>query len=360
MTPGFFVARHLTAPTKKRDYPLRILASTKNTVTLPASAGTTAPGQWGLFYDGHGHMTISGTPVVEEKAATWRVIRGTPPPAGTRVAWSGIVRPTPGAAGYVAHDHYFATPAGAAPSWFIGAIPGSSSPVWAVHIYGRGSTRAGVLRGVDATAIAELPSVLPTYRNSFEGVHFNRGRVGFGVGEAEDVAAVLEGLSITGEEKFILIGWSMGAQIALSLAVDARWRSRIAGLVLESPVIDWRRTLAHNGSRLRIPTIVELETRLWLEDPQLSQIIGLDRPVDFDSMDFISRAEEVTQPVLILHGDADNSTPIAASREFARIAQDATLVETNSRHTSGWNVNPGLWSSSVADFVSDVDFFIRR
>lgn len=360
MTPGFFVARHLTAPTKKRDYPLRILASTKDTVTLPASAGTTAPGQWGLYYDGHGHVTISGTPTIDEKTATWRVIRGTPPPEGTRVAWTGIVRPTPGAAGFLAHDHHFDTPAGSAPAWFIGATPGSEERVWTVHIYGRGSTRAGVLRGVEATAVAELPAVLPTYRNSFEGPRSGHGRIGLGSGETEDIAAALAELSVTGDEKFILVGWSMGAQIALSLATDARWRSRVIGLVLESPVIDWRRTLAHNGRRLWIPPFVGSEARLWLESPTLSRMVGMERPVDFDSMDFLARADEVAQPVLILHGDGDNSTPISASREFARIHGNTTLVETKSRHTSGWNVDQHLWSDSVTDFVSDVNFSARR
>ena len=356
MTAGFFVARSIIAPPKEREYPLRILSSSKDTITVPVSAGTTVPGQWGLFYDGHGHVTISGAPEIDEKGATWQVVRGTPPPAGTRVAWSGIVLPTPGSAGFLARDYRVKTPAGSAPAWFIGANPGTEHPVWAVHIYGHGSTRAGVIRGVGVTARAGLPAVLPTYRNSHEGPHYKCGRSQLGAREVDDIAALLEELNVTGRERFVLFGWSMGAQIALSLAADSRWGSRIDRLVLESPVLDWRRTLAFNVERYRLPGVVNLEARLWLEHPVLARLMGLERPLDFDAMDWISRAADITQPVLILHGAGDNSTPFSASMEFSRHAADAKVVETGGRHKTGWNVDPGLWCRSASDFLVDGGF----
>lgn len=351
MTPGFFVARRLTAPAKKRAYPLRVLESTRDTVTLPATEGTTSPGQWGLFYDGHGHVTISGTPTVDAKAVTWRVVRGTPPPAGTRVAWSGINRPTPGAAGLRAHDHRFATPAGSAPAWFIGAKPGEERPVWAVHVYGLGSTRAGVLRSVFIASRMGLPSVLPTYRNSYEGPKFGDGRPHLGQSEVHDIAAVLDELSVTGRERFILFGWSMGAQIVLALAADPKYADRIDRLVLESPVLDWRSTLEHNVQRVRLPRVVGREAAVWLEQPPLHRVTCLSKALDLDAMDWVARADEVPQPVLLLHSEKDRFAPFSASEAFAGRAGDVTLVNTGGGHTSGWNVNPSLWSSRTSDFL---------
>lgn len=356
MTPGFFVARHLTAPVKKRRYPLQIIASTRDTVTLPASPRTTNPGQWGLYYHGHGHLTISGTPVIDGKGVTWKVLRGTPPPAGTRVAWTGIIRPTPGAAGFLAHDHHFNTPAGLAPAWFIGARPGEEHPVWAVHIYGRGSTRAGVIRGVSVTAHYGLPSVLPTYRNTFEGPRHGDGLNHLGADEAADIEAVLEELSVTGRERFILFGWSMGAQIALALAADSLWGPRIDRVVLESPVLDWRRTLDHNLRRARLPRFVGRESAMWLQHRVLHRAACLDGPLDLDAMDWIARADEIPQPVLILHGSEDRFTPLDASNDFARHAVDAEVVEMQSGHTTGWNVNPWLWSDRTSKFLVNGGF----
>ena len=351
MTPGFFVARRLTAPTKKRSYPLQVLASTKDTVTLRATAATTVPGQWGLFYDGHGHITIAGEPVIDGKTVTWHVQRGTPPPAGTRVAWSGIIRPTPGAAGFLAHDHHIATPAGPAPAWFIGARPGEEHPVWAVHIYGLGSTRAGVIRSVCVTSQLGIPSVLPTYRNSFEGLRYGDGLTHLGSDEADDIAAVLDELNVTGRERFVLVGWSMGAQIALSLATDGRWASRIDRIVLESPVLDWRRTLVHNMHRVRLPSIVGREAAGWLGHRLLHRATGLDDALDLDAMDWVARASEVRQPVLILHGAKDRFTPLNMSNEFVGHAVRAELVETGSGHTTGWNIDPGLWAGRMSNFL---------
>ena len=59
MTPGFLVARRLTAPATGRSYPLTVLASSRRTVTLAATAQTTAPGEWALFTE-HGHVRLTG------------------------------------------------------------------------------------------------------------------------------------------------------------------------------------------------------------------------------------------------------------------------------------------------------------
>lgn len=353
MTPGLFVARRLTAPAKGRAFPLRILSSSKDSVTLPAVPATIVPGRWGLFYEGDGHLALDGVPRIKGNAVTWRVVQGTPPPAGTRASWSGIISPTPGAAGLRAHDQRLLTPAGQVPTWFIGASPGEVHPTWAVHIHGLGSTRAGVLRSVSATAGQALPAVLPTYRNTAEGPRFGDGRSHLGQDETSDISSTLESLCITGHERLIIVGWSMGSQIALSLATDPRWSSRIDRIVLESPVLDWRRTLEHNMRRVGLPRAVGAEAAVWLGHRVLHRAAGLGKPLDLDAMNWVDRAPEVTQPVLVLHSTGDRFSPYSASDLFSRRAPDAVVVETKGGHTTGWNADAGLWTRSLRAFVSD-------
>lgn len=351
MTPGFFAARRLTAPAKERDFNLTILESTSDSIALKATPKTTMPGQWGLFYWSGGHVTISGVPVIHGKTVTWPVVRGTPPPKGTAVSWSGIVRPTPGSAGLVARDSHFRTPAGDIPAWFIGAQPGDRRPVWAVHLHGLGSTRAGALRGVWSMNAAGAPSVVPTYRNTREGPKTGHGRSHLGQTETEDIEAVLEKLSVTGEERFILFGWSMGAQIALRLATDARWGSRVDRLVLDSPVLCWRRTMELNVREAGFPAIVGRGAGLWLSKGRPSRLVGLDEPLDLDAMDWVARAAEVTQPTLVLHSTQDRFVPHSASVAFTQAAARAELVSTAGGHTTGWNADPLTWHNAVSTFL---------
>lgn len=352
MTPGLLVARRLTAPTRGRSYPLTVLASSRRTITLAATAQTTAAGDWALFTE-RGHVRLAGTPSIDGRKVTWRLADGAVAPThGSKVSWTGIVSPSPSAAGLPSVDHLFTVPSGCAPAWFIGAEPGERHPVWAVHLHGLGSSRAGTLRGVAAATAVGLPSVVPSYRNTIEGPRAGRGRTHLGQTEVRDIDAVLEQLSVTGEERFILFGWSMGAQMSLALAISDRWRSRIDRLVLDSPVLNWRHTLAANVTAAGLPAWAGGAAEPWLTGARRSQFVGLEEPLDLDAMDWTARADEVTQPVLIHHGASDRFAPRADSEAFAAAAPNAQLTDLDSGHTTTWNADPQVWLKTTSRFLA--------
>ena len=353
MTPGFFVARRLTAPGWGRSYPLTVLGSTRRTVTLEASAQTTAAGEWALFTE-RGHVRLAGEPSIERRKVTWRLADGAvAPAAGSKVSWTGIVAPSPAAAGLPSVDHLFTLPSGCAPAWFIGAEPGERHPVWAVHLHGLGSSRAGTLRGVAAAAAVGLPSVVPSYRNTIEGPRTGRGRTHLGQTEVRDIDAVLEQLSATGEERFVLFGWSMGAQMALTLAASDRWRERIDRLVLDSPVMDWRHTLAANVTAAGLPRWTGRSAEGWLTSPWRSRLVGLEEPIDLDAMNRTTAgAVAIAQPVLIHHGASDRFAPRSDSEAFVKAAPRAQLSDLDSGHTTTWNAKSQDWLRITKRFLA--------
>ena len=61
-----------------------------------------------------------------------------------------------------------------------------------------------------------------------------------GATEWRDVDAAVGFARRRGAKRVVLMGWSMGGAIALQVALNSAHRHLIGGLILESPVIDWR------------------------------------------------------------------------------------------------------------------------
>jgi uncharacterized protein len=61
----------------------------------------------------------------------------------------------------------------------------------------------------------------------------------------------------------VLFGSSLGAAIAMVTAEDSPVSSRVHGLVLDSPILDWQATLTYQGDRHSLPApLISLAERL--------------------------------------------------------------------------------------------------
>ena len=147
----------------------------------------------------------------------------------------------------------------------------------------------------------------------------------------------------------MLFGWSLGGTIALQLTLESEFRDRIAGLVLDAPVIDWTSTLMANARSSMLPRwIAALGLRI-LESPRLCWIAGLGTALNLSALDGVARADELRHPALVIHSERDRSTLFAVSRRFVDRRPDlATLVTFPSvEHTQEWNADPAGWDAAV-------------
>jgi fermentation-respiration switch protein FrsA (DUF1100 family) len=85
------------------------------------------------------------------------------------------------------------------------------------------------------------------------------------------------------------------------------------------------------------------------------RIVGVEEPVDLARMDWVTRADELSLPVLLIHSDDDEFVPAGPSRQLAEARPDlVTFVEFDlARHTKEWNVDPDRWEREVARFLLD-------
>ncbi|MBN9214793.1 MAG: alpha/beta fold hydrolase [Microbacterium sp.] len=351
MTFGFYLARTLTSPAAAPKMPLHVRPEGARSISVDATLHTTIPGTWGVWLSGGGHLQVSGQPAIRDGRAHWVIADGyVTPTRPHRGRWTGIAHRDPSSAGLTASDELVPTRAGIVPAWRIESSS-RRSDVWAVHVHGAGSSRAGTLRGVLAAAETGVTSFVAAYRNTEEGPRAGGGRSHLGATESGDIADVLEHLARAGAERFVLFGWSMGAQIVLPLAASDAWRERVAGVVLDSPVLNWQHTLAHNLTAARLPAATAGLATAWLKSPRRSLLVGMDEPVDVAEMDWVRRSAEVTAPVLIHHGSTDKTTPVADSRAFVGGADGRELVESMADHTVSWNLDPEKWAGRTTAFV---------
>ncbi|HCG55522.1 MAG TPA: hypothetical protein DEW39_05090 [Brevibacterium sp.] len=144
----------------------------------------------------------------------------------------------------------------------------------------------------------------------------------------------------------------MGGTIALQLALRPHLKHHIAGLVLDSPVLDWRRAIRANCKRAGLPGFAEKFAMPWLECSLLARLLGLPSNVPIGAMSYRASAERLTIPTLIIHGAGDRSVPIDAAAELRDIRPDLVeMHQFDAGHTVSWNREPVTWRTAVSHWL---------
>jgi alpha-beta hydrolase superfamily lysophospholipase len=145
----------------------------------------------------------------------------------------------------------------------------------------------------------------------------------------------------------------MGGAIALQVALNSAHRDIIAGVVLESPVIDWRRVLEFQARMRGLPSQVAGLAIGALGAEWATPLTGADARIPFERLDAVTRAGELRHPVLILHSDDDGFVPSNASYDLVAARPD--LVEMRvfdtARHAKLWNYDQERWSEAILDWL---------
>ncbi|MDR6507710.1 alpha/beta fold hydrolase [Arthrobacter oryzae] len=362
-----YFAREVVVPKtlRKEDLEIRRVlhgADEMLMVELPASARTTAPGRYSIWFaNGTGHACIGEIVSCDDAAGTVtrrveRVDSGDLMTAKAGI-WSGYVYATPEPLGLPYSDVQVPVENGMAPAWqFPPAQPSGDSSTWAIHIHGLGGSKAGALRGVPVADRLGYTSLVVSLRNDRDAPASADGRYHLGQTEWHDVEAAVSYAVGQGARQIVLFGWSLGASIALQLAASSGARHVISRLVLNAPVIDWGSTLVANARSSGLPSWVARLGLQMLGSAGARWVTGLDAPLDFLALDFLARADELSVPILVIHNEGDRSTPFAISREFvSRRPELATLLTfPSAEHTQEWNSDPDGWDAAVEGWLRSV------
>ncbi|MGW8380533.1 alpha/beta fold hydrolase [Streptomyces sp. ODS28] len=314
-------------------------------VVLTRSLSAGLPGTYGLV--GRGTHAVIG-PVLEEDSSADTVVRRL-----ERVTHGGLhpgdkVRLTPqvhvgdprDALGLHCADVEVPGELGALPAWFV---PGERD-VWVITVHGLGATREQPLCVLPFLAGLRLPVLALAYRGDPGAPPPSDGVGHLGDAEWRDLDAAIRYAVRHGARGVILHGWSTGASMALHASASSALRDRVAGLVLDSPVLEWQSALralaaARHLPRPLLPLAVRAaEGRTGLHAERLAEAADPSR---------------VAVPTLILHGPDDTVAPFANSQDLAAARPDlVTLHQVDKApHAAMWNAAPGHYEETLRRFL---------
>lgn len=351
---GIILAKRVVLPRAART--VRVHAVSADRVLLDADAKTTHPGEFGLWLDeGGAHLRVGA--VRSSDALEGRVERevlsvsGSQPTAGVG-RWTGHVFAGPENVDASSREVVLKVEGGAAPAWLFEPVHGDGA-VWAVHVHGIRTSRITALRSVPFAQEQGYTSIVPSFRGDGEGPDTARGASMLGQTEWQDVEAALAYAVDHGARAIILVGWSMGGQIALQLTEHSVYRDRVVGLVLIAPATDWRRIIRAGAKNAKLPASVGRLAEWALQARLPSRLVGLPAPIDLDALDW-GASQRVTKPCLVVHSSGDQEVPLLLTRRFEEVNRGMVEIAefADAHHAWEYNLNANRFHSVIDDWLS--------
>jgi pimeloyl-ACP methyl ester carboxylesterase len=318
-------------------------------VVLERSEETERPGVYGLQWQGG--RAIAGAIVAEGEDTVTRRLRAVDGylAPGMKVAIDPDVFAGDPTAAFGLPSRRVQIPGdelGPMPAWLV---PAAGGEVWAIVVHGINSTPETGLRIVPTLHRSGLPTLLIDYREDLGAPPSPDGLHHMGQTEWNDLAAAVDYALDHDATRVVLIGYSMGGAIVTQFMEHSRRIHRVAGIVLDAPVLDWKQALSYNASQMGFPGFAALPVE-WA--------IGARIDADWDSLDAVQHLEYFEPfPILLFHGGEDDVVPISGSEDFAdALPKQVTFFRVPAAgHTESWNVNPALYDARLRKFVSGLE-----
>ncbi|MBU4465540.1 MAG: lysophospholipase [Actinobacteria bacterium] len=349
------MARRVVTPAERRsDTRIVRLDVAAQTITLGRTPDTELPGRYGLFTSGTEDYVKLGSVLASDRATVTRKLLtqiGTESRLASEAAFSGWYFDRPEQLHLPFTTELIGADVGPCPGWLFPAA--GDGDIWVIQVHGRGATRAECLRAVPLFHELGITSLVMSYRNDGDAPRSRTGTYSLGATEWRDLDAALGFARRHGARRVVLMGWSMGGAIALQAELNSRHADLIVGLILESPVVDWRVVLGYQGHLLHLPGAVTGLAIGTLEKEWATSITRTGSRIPFDRLDVVRRAAELRHPILILHSDDDGFVPSDASHDL--VVARPELVEMQvfevARHTKLWNYDQDRWTGSIRSWL---------
>jgi alpha-beta hydrolase superfamily lysophospholipase len=355
------VARTVIIPPSRRKDDIEILSLDlpNKRVVLSSTPDSRVPGEYSFWFSGDsGHARVGDIIEMDARSVTRSV---EPADFGDLEAahhgrFNGWFYLSPADLGLPFDELQIGTPLGDAPAWLVPA-PDPTSNRWMIGVHGRGVRRQEALRGIIPFRAAGFTSLIVSYRNDGDAPRSDDYRYALGDREWLDVEAAMRYAVAHGAEEIVLMGWSMGGATVLQALTRSTYGDKVVGVVLESPVVDWIATLDFQVELRKLPSAIRYGVLSLFKYRWGGIFTGLAEPLDLERLDFVTRAQELDRPVLILHSDDDGFVPSTASRALAIARPDIVSYEAFdvARHTKLWNYDREKWEGAIRRWITTLD-----
>ncbi len=233
---------------------------------------------------------------------------------------------------------------GPLPAWYL---PGDRS-TWVITVHGLGATREHALNAVPVLHRFRFQQLVLGYRNDPGAPASPDGLDHLGDTEWQDLDAAMRFAADHGARRIVLYGWSTGATMALWALARSAVRDRVGGLVLDSPVLDWRSlvqaavTTRGLPAALRPLAVRAAEGRAGLAAARHPEAATAAVPPD------------PTVPTLVVHGPDDAFADWQDSRALADRHPELIAFHPvpDAPHAAMWNADPKGYEEALRRFLT--------
>ena len=222
---------------------------------------------------------------------------------------------------------------------------GGRDDTWVIYVHGLGSTPEAGMNVLPVIHELDLPSLFINYRND-EGLPRDpSGRHQHGLTEWRDLHAAVEYVVARQDVRnVVLIGHSMGGGIVMNFLYKSPLADRVAGVVMDAPVVDFSFPVDKGGRDRNLPTFVVSSVK-WMTTARFG--------VDWEAMDYLEDVDELNVPIMLFHGEIDPRIPIESSAELARLRPDLVTFSRypSAGHVESWNVDTERYERELRDFL---------
>ncbi|UCH25129.1 MAG: alpha/beta fold hydrolase [Trueperaceae bacterium] len=355
---GWHFSNHILVPKPYTLMPeFEVLEAGDGTVTLPLPsrkeqfADTLRTGVYNLLWQGGygrlGEMLEQGDHRVVRKL---EIVCGRPPQTGDaariditvfrRDPWQDHEIPF--------EDLSLSGESGLLRAWWVDQ--GAETAVLMLHGRRR-ADRTETLRAMPVVVETGLSVLSLAYRNHDQSDPCSSGFYRYGAGEYRDVLTAVEFLTEHGVRHIVIYGFSMGGAVALEAL--KRWPATLAqplALIFDSPLLD-PRTVFKQGARAMGMGI--------FSHPLIELVLlvgGRRAKLNWSALDQPQSAAEITVPVLLVAGTADQTIPIHLIDRFAERLQAPLSYRRleGVDHVEAWNSDPEAYQGWLKTFLNDV------
>ncbi len=330
---------------------LQVVSLGEDSVTLRATEKASDDGDWtedglfGLEWEG-GYGRVGAIQELDEQQVVreFFAVRGAPE-VGELVRMDSFAYPgdPQQAHGIPFEEVTFVSELGEFPAWFIDG----SRDTWLIFVHGRGASRREALRMLPTAVETGLPALVITYRNDEEAPASSDGFHRFGQTEWKELEGAAKYAFQHGADELILVGYSMGGAITTSFLYNSPLAERVRAVIFDAPLLDFGAAVDWGVHNSVVPGIVITTGKIIAESRF---------DFDFDELNYLKRADELTVPILLFHGDDDPTAPVTTSDALAEARPDiVTYVRVaGAGHVRSWNADPDAYAASARGFLERV------
>lgn len=342
-TGWYFSSQALALAPDDLTYSQRVLALTRDTITITRTDDTMRPGMYRLQW--RGGQVLLGSIVSINAGAVSRHFTGSTAglSVGTPVHFDGYIYTSPTELGLPYQNVKVPDPLGPMPAWFI---PGASK-TWVIIMHGRGMSRMEGLRPLPTLAGLGLPVLDMSYRNDKGSPSSSDRSYHFGATEWQDLEAGVRYALAHGAHNVVLYGYSFGGGIAESFLHRSAYSGRVRAVVLDSPMLDMSAIFSFRAPGYLPGPMVAVAKQVIVWRLGLSNLAEVNK---------LLPAVNYEVPTLFFQGTGDVSIPPDRNLELARLRPgQVTLVRfPGAQHTQEWNDNPHRYATALKRFLRRV------